>query len=358
MPYIHPTYSAADLSKAGERVWVSFEGKVYDVTEFVEDHPGGAELLEEHRGRDITEAFMEHRHSEYARTILADYQIGILQLKETTMTDTVLNSNPSERVIKSKSPTIATVKELNEPNGGVCDKRDDKFLDTSRPLMQQVWKADWKKEYYLEQVHIPRYTAETPKFFENAWLDGLTKNVWYGVLLVWVPVVLASLSYAYQSLPLWQVVHLFVDGIVLWSIYEYVFHRFIFHMETYLPSHRVALTAHFLVHGVHHFLPMDRYRLVMPPFLLAVLATPTVLFLQIFFSWEITAALMAGSFSGYICYDMLHYYAHHGRVLNGYLRRMKAYHMDHHYIDYNMGYGVSSVVWDTFFGTMLPVRSA
>lgn len=31
---------------------------------------------------------------------------------------------------------------------------------------------------------------------------------------------------------------------------------------------------HFLLHGFHHYLPMDKYRLVMPPSLFIILAAP------------------------------------------------------------------------------------
>jgi 4-hydroxysphinganine ceramide fatty acyl 2-hydroxylase len=38
-------------------------------------------------------------------------------------------------------------------------------------------------------------------------------------------------------------------------------HRFLFHVDEWLPDNRWALAAHFLLHGVHHYLPTDRYRL-------------------------------------------------------------------------------------------------
>lgn len=50
----------------------------------------------------------------------------------------------------------------------------------------------------------------------------------------------------------------FVAGVVVWTILEYVLHRFLFHVDDYLPDHPVFLTLHFLLHGIHHYLPMDR----------------------------------------------------------------------------------------------------
>ena len=49
-------------------------------------------------------------------------------------------------------------------------------------------------------------------------------------------------------------------------------------------------------------------------------------------------ALFAGGLLGYIAYDMLHYYVHHGSPRPGsYLAELKSYHTAHHYINPNLG---------------------
>lgn len=47
-------------------------------------------------------------------------------------------------------------------------------------------------------------------------------------------------------------------GNVVWTILEYTLHRFLFHVDYYLPDTPMFLTLHFLLHGIHHYLPMDR----------------------------------------------------------------------------------------------------
>ena len=81
----------------------------------------------------------------------------------------------------------------------------------------------------------------------------------------------------------------------------------------YLPDNRVGLTAHFLLHGVHHYLPTDPYRLVMPPVLLLFLATPFYRLAHTVFYWDwyIATAVFCGGFFGYIGYDLTHYFLHH-----------------------------------------------
>jgi 4-hydroxysphinganine ceramide fatty acyl 2-hydroxylase len=61
--------------------WVTRSGKVYDVTEFLVDHPGGEELIIKHGGKDVGEPMkdsLEHVHSDSAYEMLEEYVIGRL----------------------------------------------------------------------------------------------------------------------------------------------------------------------------------------------------------------------------------------------------------------------------------------
>jgi len=51
----------------------------------------------------------------------------------------------------------------------------------------------------------------------------------------------------------------FVFGNFVWTLLEYGFHRFLFHVDYYLPDHPKFLMIHFLLHGIHHYMPMDKY---------------------------------------------------------------------------------------------------
>lgn len=59
-------------------VWIVLHNKVYDITKYLEDHPGGSAILIEVGGTDATEAFEETGHSDEAREALAKYLIGDL----------------------------------------------------------------------------------------------------------------------------------------------------------------------------------------------------------------------------------------------------------------------------------------
>ena len=45
---------------------------------------------------------------------------------------------------------------------------------------------------------------------------------------------------------------------------------------------------------------------------------------------------------------------HHTR-LPAYMREMKKYHLAHHYKNFELGFGVTSKIWDYVFNTVLPV---
>ncbi|XP_041816960.1 cytochrome b5 [Chelmon rostratus] len=58
--------------------WIIIHYKVYDVTKFLEEHPGGEEVLREQAGGNATESFEDVGHSTDAREMAADMVIGEL----------------------------------------------------------------------------------------------------------------------------------------------------------------------------------------------------------------------------------------------------------------------------------------
>ncbi|CAN6842327.1 unnamed protein product [Brassica oleracea] len=56
--------------------WLIISGKVYDVTPFMDDHPGGDEVLLSSTGKDATNDFEDVGHSDTARDMMEKYYIG------------------------------------------------------------------------------------------------------------------------------------------------------------------------------------------------------------------------------------------------------------------------------------------
>ena len=61
---------------------MAIDGNVYDITKFLEQHPGGEEVVLEVAGTDGTDGFEDVGHSEDARSMLAEYKIGELPAAE------------------------------------------------------------------------------------------------------------------------------------------------------------------------------------------------------------------------------------------------------------------------------------
>lgn len=62
--------------------WIVIQDKVYDLTNFLDEHPGGREIMLEHAGLDATTVFQDIGHSAEAKKILAKYYIGELREKD------------------------------------------------------------------------------------------------------------------------------------------------------------------------------------------------------------------------------------------------------------------------------------
>ena len=64
---------------------IIFEGTVYDVSSYINLHPGGFDKIEELLGRNIDEAFEEAEHSRSARLIFRDLdKVGVIEGDDST----------------------------------------------------------------------------------------------------------------------------------------------------------------------------------------------------------------------------------------------------------------------------------
>lgn len=362
-----PTIPIAEVQKhnSAKSCYVTVGNKVYDVTEFVDSHPGGPDYILEFAGQDVKKQMedeISHTHSDSAYEILdEDYLIGFLPndadingAAKTGKANGLIAEVTEEKPLYAATG-MSSEADLSKETDVAKDYKTHKFLDLSKPLFMQVWNGGFDKDFYLEQVHRPRHYkgGDSAPLFGN-FLEPLSKTPWWVVPTVWVPPV-AYLTYtAAGGLGASATAGYWVFGLSVWTLIEYVLHRCLFHLDYYLPNNRVGITMHFLLHGIHHYLPMDKYRLVMPPTLFVVLCAPfwKVAHGIIFWNWYGAVAAFAGGVFGYICYDLTHYFLHH-RNLPPFYRELKKYHLAHHFADYNNGFGVSNRFWDRVFGTEL-----
>ncbi|KAL6974458.1 Cytochrome B5-like protein [Sarracenia purpurea var. burkii] len=73
-------YTKAEVSIHTKRTdcWIIIKDKVYDVTSYVEEHPGGDAILA-HAGDDSTEGFYGPQHATRVFDMIDDFYIGDLE---------------------------------------------------------------------------------------------------------------------------------------------------------------------------------------------------------------------------------------------------------------------------------------
>lgn len=238
-----PTFTPAEVESHNnaKSCYVTLGSKVFDITSFVDDHPGGGDLILEYAGKDVGEIMRDtvsHEHSEAAYEILDDSLVGFIgpaSKGESTVTDISTSQNGQ--------PVYATTgmsreEDLSVETDYTKDYQTNKFLDLNKPLLPQLWFGGFSKEFYLQQVHRPRHYkgGESAPLFGN-FLEPLSKNSWYMVPIIWLPPVtygtflgISGLGSVSGGACYW------LFGLFLWSLIEYVMHRFLFHMEKYVFS--------------------------------------------------------------------------------------------------------------------------
>lgn len=204
--------------------------------------------------------------------------------------------------------------------------------------------------------------ADTPpiRLFRSKYLEFFTHTPVIVVPLFWGPIALLYALKGYQVWPSatpwwWFLAALALGCLLLWTLVEYVIHRFLFHCR---PRTRWQEELLFLFHGIHHVQPHAPTRLVMP---LSVSIPLGALFIGIFqrtCGWVghpyLSYPALAGFALGYISYDVLHYGVHHWQVRAPWFKRLKRHHMEHHFKTPDQRFGVTSDRWDRLFGTLPP----
>ncbi|OLY90833.1 Fatty acid hydroxylase superfamily protein [Cnuella takakiae] len=192
------------------------------------------------------------------------------------------------------------------------------------------------------------------RLFENAFLEMLTKANPIVIWSMYLPFIIGLPIYAYHNKGLsgGNIVLLFLCGLLFWTFFEYLAHRYLFHwIADSARSQRLV----YILHGNHHHYPRDRERLFMPPVPSIILAS-TIFALQFLFLRSNTLAFFPGFILGYLLYASMHYAIHAFNPPFKWMKPLWRNHHLHHYKNEHKGFGVSSTFWDRIFGTMFDLR--
>ena len=123
-------YSLEEVQKHSKNVtstppsyWIVIHNKVYDVTTWLDDHPGGDEILMDNSGTDATEPWEDIGHSTEARGRMKKYLIGELRQEDRP------NIPEKERSNKELSTS---------PPNNTTDKSSWSLIDSDNN-----WSFDW-----------------------------------------------------------------------------------------------------------------------------------------------------------------------------------------------------------------------
>jgi 4-hydroxysphinganine ceramide fatty acyl 2-hydroxylase len=193
------------------------------------------------------------------------------------------------------------------------------------------------------------------RLFENKWLEFFTKShpivIW--VMYISIIFLLLNSTDAINEIGVARSVGTALAGLICWTLFEYIIHRFAFHFN---PKGKLSAKIIYIIHGNHHHFPRDKERLFMPP-------VPSLIIALLFFSimylvsyWlgvdRFLFTFFSGFIIGYLMYGTMHYAIHAGRPPFKWMKPLWRNHHLHHYKEGQKGFGVSTTLWDRLFGTM------
>ncbi|MCD7445933.1 Cytochrome b5 isoform A [Datura stramonium] len=101
------TMEEASQHNTKDDCWVVIDGKVYDVSSYLDEHPGGDDVVLDATGKDATDEFEDAGHSKSARELMEKFFIGEL--------DSSSPSIPELEIVKKVGKDIPwKVKELTK----------------------------------------------------------------------------------------------------------------------------------------------------------------------------------------------------------------------------------------------------
>ena len=190
--------------------------------------------------------------------------------------------------------------------------------------------------------------SNTP-LFENPHLEKFSKS--NAVVVLSSLFVLASgiflIGLVGHSILISGLTGWFLTGLLVFSLTEYVIHRYVFHSGNY----RDKKTWQSKLHGIHHDRPADRERLTLPISLALGVALHVFLIFKLFFG-NPAFGFFPGFISGYAFYLLVHFWIHTRKPPKNRLKMLWRNHHIHHHVNKQKAFGVTSPFWDWIFGTL------
>jgi sterol desaturase/sphingolipid hydroxylase (fatty acid hydroxylase superfamily) len=192
------------------------------------------------------------------------------------------------------------------------------------------------------------------QLFKNPVLEMLTKTHPLVIWGMYLPVVIGFPLFAAQTFNVnaIRIAMLFITGGLFWTLFEYIMHRWVFHIVA--ESERCRNFV-YVMHGTHHHYPRDRERLFMPP-VPSLILSAIIFGLMFLVMGDYVFVFFPGFMFGYLMYGSMHYAIHAWNAPFKWMKPLWRNHHLHHYKDEGKGFGVSTTIWDHVFGTMFDLN--
>ncbi|CEP09878.1 hypothetical protein [Parasitella parasitica] len=122
--------------------WIIIHGKVYDVTNFLQEHPGGKKVLLKAAGEDASKSFDAFHNPSVLQTLAAKYEIG--QISHGT---------------ENEQEEITTTEELDEQNQPSSENNPlimGEIFGDGCPYGDPMWYQDWHSPFYNDSHRAVR----------------------------------------------------------------------------------------------------------------------------------------------------------------------------------------------------------
>ncbi|CAO3588131.1 unnamed protein product [Absidia cylindrospora] len=134
--------------------WIIVEGKVFDVTKFLSEHPGGKKVLVKVAGKDASKQFKNFHNDAIMQRVGLPMQIGVIGDATTTNAPVAAApaTAPAKKSESNPTPTYSIA--------GYLSGADSKFGE-GIPYGDPSWYQEWNSPYYNEShIHLRKVMRE------------------------------------------------------------------------------------------------------------------------------------------------------------------------------------------------------
>ncbi|KAI8990278.1 acyl-CoA dehydrogenase/oxidase [Pilobolus umbonatus] len=123
--------------------WIIVDGKVFDVTEFLDVHPGGKKILLKKAGKDASKEFKKFHNASIMKKVGLPMQIGVI---ESAVTEAP--SQPTTETKQTSTPVKVAETDIHQLVSGEQARYGEGI-----PYGDPTWYQDWNSPHYT-QSHI------------------------------------------------------------------------------------------------------------------------------------------------------------------------------------------------------------